>query len=100
MVLALAGSPYGPNLERVVEITTGADRGRLALMLSRQRPELAQSAIAEMLADPAIEVQHAALKSAAAIGLGLTPLVYEKLGNTTPEIRLAAALAVLQTTGN
>ena len=99
IVLALAGNPYGADPKRMLEVTNTPERARLALMVSQQQPDLAKSAIRGMIADPAPPMREAALRAAGILDMGYERVVYSRLEDSDPGVRLAAVDAVLQTIG-
>ena len=99
LVLALAGNPYGADPKRMIETTMTAERARIALMVSPQQPDLARSAVRSMMADPSPQIREAGLRAAGTLAMGFERVVYARLEDLDPAVRLAAIDAILQTTG-
>jgi hypothetical protein len=99
IALALAGSPYGADPRHMLQVTTTPERARLALMVSQQQPELAKSAVRGMTADPAPPMRAAGLRAAGVLDMGFERVVYMRLEDPDPAVRLAAVDAILQTIG-
>jgi hypothetical protein len=95
--MGLAGSPYGADPRHMLEITKTTERARLALMVSRQQPELARSAVRGMMTEPAAPMREAGLRAAGQLAMGFDPAIYARLDDPDPAVRLAAVEAILQT---
>jgi hypothetical protein len=97
VLMGLAGSPYGADPRHMLEITKTTERARLALMVSRQQPELARSAVRGMMTEPAAPMREAGLRAAGQLAMGFDPAIYARLDDPDPAVRLAAVEAILQT---
>jgi HEAT repeat protein len=99
LVLALAGSPYGADPHRILETTMTPERARIALLVSQKQPDLARTALRGMIAEPAAPMREAGLRAAGQLAMGFERVVYGRLEDPEPSVRLAAIEAILQTIG-
>ncbi len=97
LALGIAGSMLGPKPEAVLDAAEGREKVHIALLLDRKRPEPARKAIRDVAAAQAPDHRQAALRAAGMLGMGGEPFVLDRLLDTDPTVRIAAAHAALQT---
>lgn len=97
LALALGGSSYVADPAPYVALIPDVERAQLVTALAPRYPELTATTIRDLIANPAPNVRVNALHAAEQLAMGFDPVVFRRMADGDPAVRLAAIHAVLAT---